>query len=223
MSTKRIRTEPDWSLSSPEHIEIVAQKNKDYLSSWQYNVQDHLKSKSLSEIRQRLKNTAFPFAVCSESWNSDFNLSCLIRTANGFNAEAVYYLGNKHYDRRGATGTYHYTDTNFIPSVNDFLALKSRYTFVGIDNVPGSVSIDDYDFPERPLFIFGSEGTGLTPTMQSYCQDIVRIEQFGSVRSFNAAVASGIVMHTYISFIQRECGHSTIDNNQCVKCHKRFQ
>jgi tRNA G18 (ribose-2'-O)-methylase SpoU len=50
------------------------------------------------------------------------------------------------------------------------------------------------------LFIFGEEGVGLTPQMQSFCQDIVEIEMYGSVRSLNCGVASGILMHQYVSW-----------------------
>jgi len=218
MSTKRIRTEPDLSLTSPNH----QGKSKEELINSCFNVIDEYKGMSVDEIKVRLRETQFPFAVAMENWINEFNFSGLVRNANAFNSEAVYYLGDKHFDRRGAQGTYHYTDVNFIPSIDQLLELKSRYTFVGIDNVQGSISIDDYEFPSRPLFIFGSEGTGLTPTMQSFCRDIIRIDQFGSVRSLNAAVASGIVMHTYVSYLQRECGHSNLSNNQCRRCHKRF-
>lgn len=206
------------SLTSPNH----QGKSKEELINSGFNVIDEYKKLTVEEIKKRLRATAFPFAVAMEGWTGDFNFSCLVRTANGFNAEAVYYLGDKHWDRRGAQGTHHYLDVNFVPEVDMFLALKSQYTFVGIDNVPGSVPMDDYEFPLRPLFIFGSEGTGLTPTMQSYCQDIVRIENFGSVRSLNAAVASGIVMHTYVCYLQRNCGHFSVLNQSCIFCHKRF-
>jgi len=47
--------------------------------------------------------------------------------------------------------------------------------------------------------VFGSESDGLSEKVLSFCDEFVTIPQFGSVRSFNAGVASGIVMYDYIS------------------------
>jgi tRNA G18 (ribose-2'-O)-methylase SpoU len=35
--------------------------------------------------------------------------------------------------------------------------------------------------------------------MQNLCEDIVFIEQFGSVRSLNVGTASGIIMYEFVS------------------------
>ena len=49
-----------------------------------------------------------------------------------------------------------------------------------------------------PLLIFGEEGKGLTDEMLDLADDIVMIEQFGSVRSLNAGTSSGIAMYNCI-------------------------
>ena len=49
-----------------------------------------------------------------EHWNGDFNISTLIRNANAFNIEKVYYLGKKKIDRRGSVGTHHYVSINYL-------------------------------------------------------------------------------------------------------------
>jgi tRNA G18 (ribose-2'-O)-methylase SpoU len=194
----KIRTTPDFSKSSIKHSLAIEAGNTHY-SSWQHNVADHFKSSTVEEIKRSLKETSYPFAVCMENWASDFNFSSLIRNANGFNAKEVFYLGDKKYDKRGAVGTFNYTDVNFIASIYDFIRLKNDYVFVGIDNVSGSVSLPTYNWKPNSLMIFGSEGTGLTPEMLSMCKDIVSIPMMGSVRSFNAAASSAIVMYDYIT------------------------
>lgn len=167
------------------------------------NVKDEFKSLPDDVIKSKLKETAFPYAVCFENWIGDFNLSTGIRNANAFNAREVFYVGNKKIDRRGALGTYKYTDVNFLPSIDDLLKLQDRYTFVGIDNVPGSVSMSTYAWQPNSLLIFGEEGTGLTPAMQALCKDVVHIDMFGSVRSLNCGTASGITMNAFVNAIRK--------------------
>ncbi len=47
--------------------------------------------------------------------------------------------------------------------------------------------------------MFGQEGPGLSKEMQTICKDIIFIEQFGSTRSVNVGVASGIIMNDIVT------------------------
>jgi len=158
-----------------------------------------LKEKSVEEVREFLQETANPFAVCFEHWIGDFNMATGVRNANGFNAKEIFYIGDKKWDRRAAVGVHNYSEVQWIPTIDDFASLRERYTFVGIDNVPGSVPMSSYEWPENTMMIFGEEGPGMTSAMQSWCQDIVHIEMFGSVRSFNCGSASAIAMYDFVS------------------------
>lgn len=194
---KKVRTQGDLSLTSPAHQAAKAAGDEHY-RLWERNVADHLKDKPEEEIRALLKKTALPFAVCFEHWIGDFNMGTGIRNANGFGAKEVFYLGDRKWDKRAAVGVHNYTEVQWIPTIEDFLKLKERYVIIGIDNVPGSRSIFSYRWPRNALMVFGEEGAGLTPAMQSHCQDILEIPMFGSVRSFNCGTASGIVMYDYV-------------------------
>ena len=69
---------------------------------------------------------------------------------------------------------------------------------VGIDNVDGSLPLEDADLPERCVLLFGQEGPGLSAEAVSACAVTLAIAQVGSTRSVNAGVASGIAMHAWI-------------------------
>lgn len=200
MSKPKIKTLPDMSASSPIHKEVMEMGDERF-RLWQRNVADKFKSMPDEEVRAELKRTANPFAVCFENWTGDFNISTGVRNANAFNAEAVYYVGNKKWDRRGAVGVHNYTDVIFLPTVDDLAALKSKYHFIGVDNVPGSIDIATHMWETNSLLIFGEEGTGLTPAMQAMCDVIVEIPMFGSVRSLNCGTTSGIVMYDFIRLV----------------------
>lgn len=186
------------ALQSPEHRTAMENPEDNY-RLWSRNVADHLKGKSVEEIQKILRETAHPFAVCFEHWLGDFNMATGIRNANGFNAKEIFYIGDKKWDRRAAVGVHNYTEVQWISTVEELSSLRERYTFVGIDNVPGSVPMADYEWPENTLMIFGEEGPGLTPAMQALCKDIVYIEMFGSVRSFNCGSASAVAMYDFVS------------------------
>lgn len=198
MSKLKVRTSPDLSLTSQLHVEAKAMGD-DHYTLWQRNVIDEFKSLPNEEIRTRLRETAFPYAVCLESWNSDFNISSCFRNANAFNAKAMYYVGNKKIDRRGMTGIHNYSYIEFLPTIDSLLKLKEEYTFIGVDNIEGAIPITDYQYKENSLLIFGSEAVGLTPEMQKLCDEMIYIPQFGSIRSLNAATASGIIMNDFVT------------------------
>lgn len=198
MSKKKLATNVDMSRNSPAHLAAKENPEANY-RAWSRNVADHLKEKSEEEIRQVLRETANPFSVCFEHWIGDFNMATGVRNANGFNAKEIYYIGDKKWDRRGAVGVHNYTEVKWISSIQELGTLLKEYTFVGIDNVPGSVPMATYEWPENTMMVFGEEGTGLTTAMQDLCKDIVHIEMFGSVRSFNCGSASAIAMYDFVS------------------------
>jgi tRNA G18 (ribose-2'-O)-methylase SpoU len=200
--TPKIQTQPMLELTE-NHKEALKQ-GKEFFKDQNLNVIDEFKSLSNEEIREKLKERHNSFACCFENILGDFNFSCGIRSANALGVKEVFYVGGKKFNRVGAMGTYHYTNVNFLPTIKDLLSLKEKYTFVGVDNVPGSIPIETYEWKESSMLIFGEEGCGLTKEMQTYCQDIVHISMFGSVRSLNIASAASIAMY---DFVQKTSSH----------------
>lgn len=164
------------------------------------NVIDRYKSWSTELVRDDLATNAFPFAVLMENFVGDFNFGTVIRSANAFNAKAVYYVGNRKYDKRGAVGTYNYSYVHHLPDYQALENLKSGYEFVALENtVSTAVSIYDVKYERPPLFILGEEGIGVTDRTMSMVDRCVFIPQYGSVRSLNAAVAGSIAMNDFVA------------------------
>lgn len=198
MSKEKVHTIPDMASTSSKHQEVMAMGD-DRFRLWQRNVIDEFKSLSEEEIKNRLQSTAFPYAILMENWINDFNISSCFRNANAFNAKEVFYVGNKKIDKRGMSGVHHYMDITFLPTISELLSLKEKYVFVGIDNIDGAAPLDTFVWENNSLMIFGSEGVGLTPEIIKMCDHMVYIKQYGSVRSLNAATASGIIMNDFIN------------------------
>ena len=175
---------------------------------------DRLTSWTKDLIKKDLQSKSFPYAVMMENWLGDFNLSSLIRSANAFNARSVYYLGRKHYDRRGTVGTHNYTDVVHLSTRDQLLKLKEEYELVAIENtVPSAVALGNAEYSRPPLFILGEEGVGITQETLELCEKFVYINQHGSVRSLNAAVAGSIVMNEFVNNYYPKNEHKFVKNN----------
>jgi tRNA G18 (ribose-2'-O)-methylase SpoU len=70
---------------------------------------------------------------------------------------------------------------------------------IGIDNLPGALAIDAYPLPERCALLFGQEGPGLSADARELATAVLAIRQFGSTRSINAAAASAVAMHEWVT------------------------
>jgi len=78
-------------------------------------------------------------------------------------------------------------------------ARSESLPIIAIDNVPGSVIIETFAFPERCVLLFGQEGPGLSTEAIEAADAVVEISQFGSTRSINASAAAAVAMHNWIT------------------------
>ena len=163
------------------------------------NVIDHYKYWHTDAIRADLDKRRHSFAVLTENLAHDFNIGTVIRNANAFLASEVWIAGRRSYDRRGAVGAYHYENISYAPTSAEVIKdYKLRgYTIVAMDNQDGANNIYSYDWPEKSLMIFGQEQIGISPEALALANDCLYIPQFGSVRSLNVGVASGLSMFSW--------------------------
>ncbi|NNC79014.1 MAG: RNA methyltransferase [Acidimicrobiales bacterium] len=166
----------------------------------QRNVVDTYRYWSREAIVEDLDRTRHPFHVAIENWEHDFNIGTVVRNANAFQAAAVHIVGKRKWNRRGAMVTDRYQHVHHHPTVADFVewATTADLPVIGIDNLPGSVPLETTRLPEACVLVFGQEGPGLSGDVRAVADRTCSIAQFGSTRSINAGVASGIAMHTWI-------------------------
>lgn len=109
-------------------------------------------------------------------------------------------IGRRRWNRRGAMVTDRYQHVRHHSSIEDFVAWAhaGELVVVGIDNLPGALPLEAAELPRRCVLVFGQEGPGLSGPAHQACDRVLSIAQFGSTRSINAGVASGIAMHAWI-------------------------
>ena len=164
------------------------------------NVIDRYRYWSREAIVADLDSRRHPFHVAIENWHHDMNIGTVVRNANAFLAGAVHIVGRRRWNRRGAMVTDRYQHVVHHPSIESLVewCRERDLEMVGIDNLPGSVPIESVVLPRRCVLVFGQEGPGLSPTARSAVSRVCSISQFGSTRSINAGVASGIAMYQWI-------------------------
>ncbi|MGW4466843.1 TrmH family RNA methyltransferase [Micromonospora sp. NPDC004704] len=140
------------------------------------------------------------FHVAIENWQHDFNIGTVVRNANAFLAAEVHVVGRRRWNRRGAMVTDRYQHVRHHETIEQFVdwARSADLVVIGIDNLPGSRPLETVTLPARCVLIFGQEGPGLSDPARAACDQLFSIAQYGSTRSINAGVASGIAMHAWV-------------------------
>jgi tRNA G18 (ribose-2'-O)-methylase SpoU len=165
------------------------------------NVIDAYRYWTMEAIVADLDARRHPFSVAIENWQHDMNIGSIVRTANAFLADTVHIVGRRRWNKRGAMVTDRYQHVVHHDTVADLVAFARAEgrPIVAVDNVPGSVEVGAFDFPQRCILLFGQEGPGLTSEALDAADAVVEIRQYGSTRSLNAGAAAAIVMHQWIA------------------------
>ena len=69
------------------------------------------------------------------------------------------------------------------------------WNIIAVDNIKGATKLQEFIFPKNPVLVFGAEGPGLSQEMLNIARSTIAIEQYGSTRSLNVGVASGIILY----------------------------
>lgn len=164
------------------------------------NVIDKYRHQSVEAIVQDLDTSRSELEIAVENLERDFNMGTIIRNANAFNVKKVHIIGRRQWNKRGAMKTdaylhieYHATPADFFDAMN-----RTGREVIAVDIVDGATELHSTTLPPNAVLVFGAEGPGLTSEILDRAASIVKIEQFGSTRSVNVGVASGIAMYAWM-------------------------
>lgn len=183
----------DWPDDPRFDPELLAQGDR-------RNVVDRYRYWRQEAIVADLDGRRHGFHVAIENWQHDLNIGTVVRNANAFLAAEVHIVGRRRWNRRGAMVTDRYQHVRHHDSPAALVAWAAAHDLplVGIDNLPGARPLETVTLPERVILLFGQEGPGLSAEARGACAQVCSIAQYGSTRSINAGVASGIAMHAWI-------------------------
>lgn len=164
------------------------------------NVINKYRGQPVEDIVADLDTSRSQLEIAVENLERDFNMGTIVRNANAFNVAKVHIIGRRQWNKRGAMKTDAYLHIEYHSTPADFFAaMKQRNReVIAIDIVEGAQALGTTDLPENAVLVFGTEGPGLSSDMLQGASKVVMIEQFGSTRSVNVGVASGIAMYAWV-------------------------
>lgn len=164
------------------------------------NVIDSYKGMPQEAIIASLDDHDRGLHIAVENTERDFNMGTIVRNANAFGVRHVHVIGRRQWNKRGAMMTDTYLHVHYHSELADFLAImqKQSRVVIAVDNIDGSVELSKTTLPKNAVLVFGQEGPGISAELAKMAEQIVAIEQFGSTRSVNVGVASGIVMYAWL-------------------------
>lgn len=161
---------------------------------------DEYKGMTNEQVFDELNKKRNNLEIAIENVSHDFNIGTIVRNANSFNVRKVHIIGKKKYNRRGAMCTDKYLEIVHWEDFEEFIEDQRRRNreIVAIENnVDGANGLLNKKFVQETTLVFGSEGEGISEGLLSKVDDIRFIESFGSTRSVNVGVASGIAMYQW--------------------------
>lgn len=137
--------------------------------------------------------------IAVENWQHDFNIGTIVRNANAFNVGTVHIIGRRQWNKRGAMVTNRYLHVMHHPDVSAFVDTMDHMSkmIIAVENVKVTKYLHDSKLPLDCVMVFGSESVGISQELLVRSSEVLAIEQFGSTRSVNVGVASGIAMYVY--------------------------
>jgi tRNA(Leu) C34 or U34 (ribose-2'-O)-methylase TrmL len=131
------------------------------------------------------------------------NVGMVMRAAGCYEADAVYYSGDRfNRARKFATDTKNASSKIPLIHLDNFRdANVSAATLVAIELVEGAVPLMDFIHPESAFYIFGPEDGSLKKELLDYCQHVVYIPTIGCM---NLAATVNVVLYDRLCKSGRE-------------------
>ena len=91
------------------------------------------------------------------------------------------------------------SNMSFVQNLFAWLSKKQEdgYTIVGLEQTSSSISIEDYEFPEKTVLLLGKEKEGIPVEFLQLVDQCVEIPQLGIIRSLNVHVSGAICIWEY--------------------------
>ena len=142
-----------------------------------------------------------PIIIVLDNVRSLSNVGAFFRTADAFRIKELFLCGitacpphrEIHKTALGADETVKWR--YFGTTEAACQALKAEgYKIFAVEQVVGSVPLQDFGFESHTAYILGNEVEGVSEDALPYCDGAIELPQAGTKHSINVSVCAGIVM-----------------------------
>lgn len=150
----------------------------------------------------------FPVVMVLDNIRSLSNVGAVFRSADAFRIGEIFLCGitacpphrEIHKTALGADETVKWR--YFETTEEACQVLKSSgYTLYAVEQVEGSVLLQDFKARPCSAFILGNEVEGVSDTVLPFCDAAIEIPQEGTKHSLNVSVCAGILMWEFFKQI----------------------
>lgn len=134
------------------------------------------------------------------------NVGSIFRLAEGFLIDRLFMTGKvPKPDKNISIGSQQWQPYEYVQNVKEhILCLKSQgVKVVGVEIVPGSISLFDYVFDFPVCLILGNEAGGIPEEVLALCDVTVEIPMYGLTASFNVATAFGMACYEAVKQLSK--------------------
>jgi 23S rRNA (guanosine2251-2'-O)-methyltransferase len=156
-----------------------------------------------------------PIALILHDIRSTYNVGSILRSAECFGVEKVYFSGYTPYPivkndarlphlaqkihnqiAKTALGAEDRIALSIHSQLDDVLAQvnKDGFSLAALEQDDQSVDVATYSFNKPTAIVLGNEVEGVSDWTKSQCDVILEIKQYGTKESLNVASASAIVL-----------------------------
>jgi tRNA G18 (ribose-2'-O)-methylase SpoU len=152
-------------------------------------------------LRKRLDAHRLPYAVAVENLTKDWNLGNLIRTANAFLCGEILLVGGDTFDAAGSGGIHRFERMRHFPDAEAFFAYarEAGYTVIAVEIDERAELLHRCTYPQKPLFLLGSELSGLSRALAERCDARIMVPQYGLIPCLNVIVTCSIVLYDHVT------------------------
>lgn len=129
---------------------------------------------------------------------SPTNIGMIMRAAGCYDADAVFYSGDR-YNRakKFHTDTHHSASNTPLTHVENILeAIPKGATCVGVEFVEGAIPLMEFIHPDNAFYLFGPEDGSLTQAQVDACDYVVYVPTVGCM---NLACTVNVLLYDRLS------------------------
>jgi 23S rRNA (guanosine2251-2'-O)-methyltransferase len=171
---------------------------------------------SLNWLENKLNKSSNALFLALDKLEDAQNLGAILRLAECFGVDGVIYSKNRMVKLSPVVAKASVGAIAFVPivEVSNLVAAIKRLKESGAWVVAtaldkDSQDIGSFDFPEKSIIVFGSEGKGISRLLLSVADYKVKIPLHGEIQSLNVSQAGAITLFSYQQHLQNSTKEQT--------------
>lgn len=164
------------------------------------DVEDFAYSKT-TEILKSVNDKPKVTLIMLDEVQDPHNFGAIIRTAVSAGADGVVISDKNsvkvnHTVVKTSSGATNYIKISKENNIYQTIEVLKEVGFTIIGTALNTdKDIYSFDFPDKCVIVFGSEGEGLRKNILNLCDQIVKIPMVGKIDSLNVSVSAGVVLY----------------------------